>query len=86
MQLLLTVKRHIALWMSVRLSATAPESLNGRGGPYLDVLGRALSVMENILSFQLSAIIKKLNAARHMLIWTLFWYAELVPKFVRTFQ
>jgi hypothetical protein len=35
MQLLLTAKRHfnIALWMPVRLSATAPASFNGCGGP-----------------------------------------------------
>jgi hypothetical protein len=33
-QLLLTMKTHfITLWMRVRLSATAPVSLNGCGGP-----------------------------------------------------
>jgi hypothetical protein len=37
-QLLLTMKRHltIALRMPVRLSATAPPSLNGCGGPWWD--------------------------------------------------
>jgi hypothetical protein len=50
-QILLTTKRHftIALWIPVKLSATAPASLSGCGGPSWDVSRRALNLMEGIL-------------------------------------
>jgi hypothetical protein len=65
MQLLLTTKRHITLWMPVKLSATTPASLHGCGGPWWDVSRRALNLMEGILSAYykcaLSAITHELN-------------------------
>jgi hypothetical protein len=76
MQLLLTTTRHfiIALCMPVRLSATTPTSLHGRGGPPLS--WRALNLMEAIFSTYdkctLSAITQKLNVSGHTLIWLLF--------------
>jgi hypothetical protein len=73
-----TTKRHftIALWMSVRLSATTSASLNGCDGPWWDVSRRALNLMGDILSTYykciLSAITHKLNVSGHMLICTFF--------------
>jgi hypothetical protein len=78
MQLLLTRKRHFTVgsFTSVRLSATAPASLNGCCGPWWDASRRVLNLMEDILSTYynrtLSAIAHKLNASGHMLIWTHF--------------
>jgi hypothetical protein len=73
--------------MPVRISATTAASLNGCGGPWWDVSRRASNLMEVILGTYykctLSAISRKLNASRHMLIWTLFPSppnVELVPK------
>jgi hypothetical protein len=65
-----------ALWMPVRLSATAPESLHGCDGPWWDVSRRALNLVEDILSTYckctLSAITHKLNVSGHMLLWIFF--------------
>jgi hypothetical protein len=62
----------IALRMTVRLSATVLSSLNRRGGPWLDVLRRALDLMEDILNVYykctLSAVTHKLNVYGHVLI------------------
>jgi hypothetical protein len=46
-QRLLPTKGHFttAVWMPVRLSATIPTSLKGRGGPWWDVSRRALNLM-----------------------------------------
>jgi hypothetical protein len=81
-------KRHIALWMPVRLSATALH-LNGRGRPWWDVSRRALNLMEDILVGTLCKYTHKLNVFGDMLIWTFFscfgmWNSSSI--FARTFQ
>jgi hypothetical protein len=61
--------------MPVRLSATALiyKYLNGCGGQWWDVSGRALNLMEAILStFTLSALTHKLNASGRTLTWRVF--------------
>jgi hypothetical protein len=66
--------------------------LDWLGGSWWDVLRHAVSLMEDILSPYykciLSAINQKLNICGHMLIWTsfIFWYVELMQKFVCSFQ
>jgi hypothetical protein len=47
----LATKSHftIALWMPIRLSATASASLNACGGPWWDVSRRAFSFMGDVL-------------------------------------
>jgi hypothetical protein len=83
LQPLLTTKRHIALWMPVRVSATTPVSLHGCGGPSWDMSRRALNLVEDILSTyykrNISAITHKSNVSGHILMWKFFlvWYLEL---------
>jgi hypothetical protein len=95
MQLLLTTKRRftIAVWMPVRLSATAPPSVNGCDGPWWNVPRRALNLMEDILSTYykstLSDVTHKLNVSGHKLIWTilLVWIRETrVRRFSANFN
>jgi hypothetical protein len=80
MQLLLTTKRHftIAVWMPVRLSATAPPSLNGCGTPWLNVSRRAV---EDILSTYYKCTLSAITQVDV----DFFLYVELT-KFVCTFQ
>jgi hypothetical protein len=89
MQLLLTIKRHftVAVWMPVRLSATAPPSLNGCDTPWRDVSRRELNLMEDILSTcykgTLSTITPDSRWCKQFFffdIWNSF------TKFVHTFQ
>jgi hypothetical protein len=87
MQRLLTQKRRfIALRMPVRLSATAPPSLNGCGSAWWNVSRRALNLTEVMsrayYKYTLSAITRKRNFSGHKSIRTyfLFCYVELVPK------
>jgi hypothetical protein len=76
----------VALWMPVRLSATAPTSLNGYGGPWWDVSRRVLNLMEDILityhKCALSAVTHKLMFpdTRWYGHFFLFWYVKLVSK------
>jgi hypothetical protein len=66
LKLLLAMKRHftMALWMPVRLTATAPASLSGCGGPWWDVSRPTLNLTEIILSTcykcTISAVTQKL--------------------------
>jgi hypothetical protein len=58
MQLLLATKKHftVALWLTVRLSATAPASLNWCGGPRWDVSRFTFNLMENTFSFIINVV------------------------------
>jgi hypothetical protein len=73
---------NIALWMSVRLSATAPASLHGCGDPWWDV-----NLMKDILStYKYKCTLSTVSG--HILIWTLsicFGIWNCCLKFVSTF-
>jgi hypothetical protein len=95
MQLLLTTKKHftIALWMPVRLSATAPASLHGCGGPWWDVeviLGLIINTYEWNPESKFRSQILPLQRCGHDCVhawWVLlsigkpqtpFWYNQIV--------
>jgi hypothetical protein len=90
--LLLAAKRNIALWVPVRVSVTAPASLNGRGGPRWDASRRALNLMEVTLSTCFKRILpanSQKKVSKHMMIWTFFLVVGMwnsCANFVRTFQ
>lgn len=74
MELLLTIKKHltIALWVSLRLSATTQASWNVCCRPWWDVSRSTLNLVEDILSTYkctLAAVAQKSNDPEHMLIW-----------------
>jgi hypothetical protein len=79
--------RPLMLVVNIDHAATILTSLNGSGCPWLDVSGRALKLMDDILrsyyKCTLSAITEKLNVSGHMLCGHvfLFWCVEFMRKF-----
>jgi hypothetical protein len=90
----LTTKRQFTialLWRPLRLSATAPVSWNGYGGPWWDVSSLVLNLIEDILNTcykcALSAVtLKYFRTHVDMETTSLFGMWNSYPNFVRTFH